>query len=514
MDDVDGDGKDDIFMYGSSAAAFAGSHVVAFSSQSFVPLWTQAVNTIGNVVGTCRTAESVVLGDFDGDGFDDVAVGCPGVGGLSEVFVLDGRTGSEITRVTYPACCFGHFLGAPGDVNGDGYADLIVSTFFEQRVFLGPSGQFAYAIPGSEDSGLGAGGVGDIDMDGADDFVLGWGSTGVVDLHSGRTGALLGSTCVFPNGCGGVYGFEPIGLGDINGDQIPDFAVSAHNVLIPASNGGVGLIRMISGADLSTIHEVTGRPELSPESCREFLGQSLGGGHDLNGDGINDVVATGGDPFCFHSGIAISGRTGQILARVRPQIHGGELELSHPVHSDLFIDSATTLSDVDGDGYDDWAVTNSRAGFGGVLSGRVIILAGEPGDVEHVCDSVPQSLGAAARIYFYDAISVGTRGLEVHVEEAIPDSVALLLYGHRAPPVPFGDGVLCIDPQSAVRYGGPVRIGSNGSLTKSVDWGDSTLSQGAGAWAVGSSWTIQAVFRDPGAASGFNTTDAVEATFN
>ena len=159
-------------------------------------------------------------------------------------------------------------------------------------------------------------------------------------------------------------------------------------------------------------------------------------------------------------------------------------------------------------------MTYSRANYGDSLPCRVVILAGEPGDVEHVCDSLPQSLGQRARIHFYDAISVGTRGLEVHIQRAIPDSVALILYGHQTTPTPFGDGVLCIDPGSAIRYGGPVRIEGNGTFTKSVNWADPLLSQGSGAWAVGSSWTIQAVFRDPGATSGFNTTNAVEATFN
>jgi hypothetical protein len=308
--------------------------------------------------------------------------------------------------------------------------------------------------------------------------------------------------------CGGIYGGLPVALGDVNGDQVPDFALSAASVVLPASHGGVGLVRVISGADFSTIYEVYGRP-MPAGANREFLGAYLGGGHDINGDGVNDIVASGGLGSSLISAIIISGRTGQILYRARPSHAGGSLE------SGVILQTyPSTISDLDGDGYDDWAFTNYLADFGGSDSGRIIVLAGGPGDVEPVCDALPHSLGYAAQIQFYGAITEGNRGTEIQIDRAVPGGAAVVFYGARAPAVPLGAGQLCISPTSAVRYGGILPLDQDGRVQRSVEWFSPQLSQGTYAWTAGTSWTVQAIFRDAGTPSGLNTTNAIEVTFN
>jgi hypothetical protein len=204
----------------------------------------------------------------------------------------------------------------------------------------------------------------------------------------------------------------------------------------------------------------------------------------------------------------ISGRTGQILYQVRSIFDGGILDVGS------FVSLAQTLDDLDGDGYAEWCVGSSSSDVGGLNTGRVYIFKGGPGDVEHVCDALPHSQGQAARIHLYGAITENTRGLEVRIEDAIPGSFASIIYGPRAASSPFGDGMLCIDSQALVRYAAPVQLDPTGYAIRSIDWGYGPISHPATGWRFGTSWTVQAVFRDTGGTAGFNTTNAIEVSVN
>src|SRR6185503_10055998 len=80
-----------------------------------------------NFLGGVRVA----VGDVNGDGFDDVIVGA-GAGGLGHVKVFDGRRLGRTNALlmsfdAYPGSFRGGIFVAAGDVNGDGKADIIVA---------------------------------------------------------------------------------------------------------------------------------------------------------------------------------------------------------------------------------------------------------------------------------------------------------------------------------------------------------------------------------------------------
>lgn len=189
--DVDADGHDDILV-GAKKDGTAGSQAGAarvYSGRDGTLLHTFLGESPGAEAGYTVAG----IGDVDGDGCDDVAVGSPydSTGGelAGAVSLWSGRTGSRI-----------------GTLVGDAAGDLF---------------------------GLGLAKIGDVDFDGVPDFVVGapgndalgdW--TGQVKVFSGADRSVLKTLL------GGMakeaFGYQVAGGGDLNGDELPDFAVTAE----------------------------------------------------------------------------------------------------------------------------------------------------------------------------------------------------------------------------------------------------------------------------------------------
>jgi hypothetical protein len=159
----------------------------------------------------------------------------------------------------------GWFLSVLGDVDGDGTPDLYASDWHDvskgpltgkARVVSGLDGRELLALVGTragEGFGIGVATAGDLDRDGRPDLAVGsWQcaeaapSGGKVTLFSGRDGALLGSaTGRIP---GDAFGFDADGVGDVDGDGVPDLLLtSAYN---GARGEKAGRAYVVSGASL------------------------------------------------------------------------------------------------------------------------------------------------------------------------------------------------------------------------------------------------------------------------
>ena len=199
--------------------------------------------------------------DLEGD---LLIVGAPGGGPENKGRVLVYRDLSGQPAFTIEALDSGRQLGAMfasvvGDINGDGHLDVYASDWADAT--LGPATGRIYVHSGADGSrlltlsgeasgdgfGIGPARAGDVDGDGYDDLVVGaWQhgsaahSGGKVYVYSGKDAALLWSFT--GRVAGETLGFDADGMGDVNGDGRPDFLVTSAYSLVNGVRSGRTLI--------------------------------------------------------------------------------------------------------------------------------------------------------------------------------------------------------------------------------------------------------------------------------
>jgi len=236
---VSGDGKGDIAVGapgGNAGGPADQGRVFVFSGMGGSLLFT-----LGRpgTPGYARFGHSVAVGDVNDDGKGDIAVGAPWeeVGGNTwqgRAYVFSGIDGSPLFTLDTPApreeTQFGHSV-AVGDVDGDGQGDIAIGT---------PTGEFgpgqAYVFSGADRSllfNLGVPGssvvVDDVNSDSKGDIVVGAdgdGGQGRAYVYSGGDGSLLFPLNTANPQWRAQFGFS-VAAGDVNGDGKGDMAVGA-----------------------------------------------------------------------------------------------------------------------------------------------------------------------------------------------------------------------------------------------------------------------------------------------
>ncbi|MGH8016666.1 MAG: integrin alpha, partial [Candidatus Zixiibacteriota bacterium] len=185
--DVNNDGFNDVLI---SALAYGtlqdSGRVYVFSGQTGETLDVFSGETEGESFGWSIAA----AGDVNNDGFDDVLVGAiyhDGVGvDAGRAYVYSGQTGEPLYVFNGQAYQdhFGSAVSTAGDVNNDGYADMVISAPLHDGVgrvyvYSGATGGVLYILDGvglGDHFGGSVSSAGDINQDGYSDIIIGsWG---------------------------------------------------------------------------------------------------------------------------------------------------------------------------------------------------------------------------------------------------------------------------------------------------------------------------------------------------
>jgi len=410
--DINGDGYSDIIVgapfYSGDEEDEGRVYVYHGSSTglSHTPDWTAETNL--EVLPTCFGLCVGTAGDVNGDGYSDIIVGSPTYLATGRVFVWYGSatglgdngtpTNSDWQAISSQTeCYFGYRARTAGDVNGDGYSDIIVGAHMytngeeqEGAIFvwhgsdtgMGADGSFANADWKTESNtvnvlfGNAVGTAGDVNGDGYGDIIVGAFNYSGGQSNEGAALAWYGSATGLGNPAMAdwwaesnwplaTFGASVSTAGDVDGDGYSDVIIGApvysYNYI---AEGGAAVFHGSPGG----LNPLPGWGAESNQTAG-FLGFSVSSAGDVNGDGYADVIvgASGFDSGFTDEGAAFlfHGASNGLSFAPAASLYGGK-------NNAYFGYSVAYAGDVNGDGYDDVVVgapgyANGQVGEGGAF---------------------------------------------------------------------------------------------------------------------------------------------------
>jgi hypothetical protein len=368
LTDINNDGYADVVIGDDSALAAGtkGSIYVHYGASSGAATTAATILTSGDPGGRFGT-QLALLGDVDGDGFSDLLVGQFQTG---KAFFLKGSATGLVpsSSTTLMAAAsggnadFGYRVAAAGDLNGDGYADAIVGGYYNAGqgawVFYGgPNGlpatpSVTLTIPnGATWFGYGIGGAGDVNRDGYADMLVGDPGTDKVYLYLGSATGIHdppSQTLSSPLSLAGRFGEALRTAGDVNGDGYADVVISANSKNQAWIFNGIP-----TGINATATASVTGMSN---------FGFSVDCAGDVNGDGYSDVVITELNSAAQHLYLGTAGG-----------LNPNQIALTTSTVAGA---SAAGAGDINGDGVSDFVI-----GVPGGTAGNFDVFYGSTGTI-------------------------------------------------------------------------------------------------------------------------------------
>jgi len=539
---------------------------LATSASAQTLLYTKNGDLANDRLSTCvRSA-----GDVNNDGRPDWVVGAPEdanvfASGEGYARVFSGANGSTLYTFhgTQTSDRFGTSVDGAGDVNNDGFADIVVgaplvSLFGNNRgqmkVYSGANGSVLWTFDGSvnlDKLGYLVVGVGDVNNDGRPDILSasreapgGGTQRGNVKIYSGLNGTILHNI----NGTSNNQrlGLAATGMGDVNGDNRADFALSGLTGGVKVYSGATGAILYsiptplstdIFGASLGSVASLTGDaiPDLligatqdgnifqqgpgyvhlhngqTGAFVRAYLGSTVGDrfgcsvadAGDLNGDGTTEVMI-GADQFnnVFRGYVRVFDGVTSVALHTFEGLADG----------DRFGYSIDGLGNLDG-------LPGLELGMGSPehmtafqAQGRAEVwtaaLGGACATPYTYCVATNNSTGQPALMSYTGTVSIAANNFAL-VCTGLPSSAfGLFYYGPNETQQVFGNGFRCVSG-SVWRLG--VQQANNGVMTRAINYGN--LPPG-GQITPGLTRKFQCWYRNPAAGgAGYNLSNGLSASF-
>ena len=404
--DINGDGIDDFIVgasRGDDGGSAAGEAYIVFGQAgatrptidlTFLSALGQGFIIRGDDANDQLSSSVSNAGDVNGDGIDDLIIGAPygdnGGSNAGEAYVIFGQAGATRTDIDLTTLAAtdgfviqgdvasdlaGFSVSGAGDINGDGFDDVIVGAIFGNAG--GPDTGAAYVIFGQ--AGATRASIDLSSLAASDGFAV------IGDANFDRTGGAVS------------------GAGDINGDGIDDFVVTSRSA--STAEYGVGKTHVIFGQtgatraniDLGSFAAADGFTIIG-DMASDFSGLSVSNAGDVNGDGIDDLIisapyndAGGGNAGAAYVVFGKTGATRTMIDLTSLAATDGFVIIGDAA-GDLAGLSVSAAGDVNGDGFDDVLIGAAFGDDAGSDAGEAYVIFGKAGATRATID-----LGMLAR---------------------------------------------------------------------------------------------------------------------